>query len=371
MEAIPKVSVCIPTYNHEAYIAQAVQSALTQRTNFRTELIIGEDCSTDRTRQIVVELANKYPEKIRLRLAPQNQGAGRNFVDLFSQCRGEYVIILEGDDYWTSPDKLQTQVDALDAHPQWAMCFHPATTVYDDGRPSHLYPEDQTKSEYTIHDLLVKDFMATSAVLFRNRLFGELPHWFVDVIVGDWTLHILNAAHGDIGFLPEPMSVYRVHRGGLFSSKSVEFKIVAMFKMLTKMDHHLAGKYTREIEENRLHTLRWLCGQWQHEAQISKHTAAQTAQLTSRIAELEASLCFMNSCNEQQVRLDFDLAVSESKIEELKARAARLEVECAQLHSETKSLKSFYDVWHKSTLYRVYRETLRPWRQLRRRWQSS
>ena len=216
----PKVSVCILTYNQEAYIGQAVESALAQRTNFRTELIIGEDCSTDRTREIVVDLARKHPDKIQLRLAPQNQGGGRNFVDLFHRCRGEYVVILEGDDYWTSPDKLQTQVDALDAHPRWAMCFHPAMNVYDDGRPSHLFPEEQTKSEYTIYDLLVKDFMATSAVMFRNGLFGKLPDWFADVVVGDWALHILNANHGNIGFLPEPMSVYRIHSGGSFPKKA-------------------------------------------------------------------------------------------------------------------------------------------------------
>src|SRR6478752_3440632 len=117
----PKVSVCIPTYNHEAYIAQAVESVLEQRTNFGVEVLIGEDCSTDRTRQIICELAARHPDKIRLRLAEKNQGAGRNFADLFEHCRGEYVVILEGDDYWTSPNKLQIQVDTLDARPDWAM----------------------------------------------------------------------------------------------------------------------------------------------------------------------------------------------------------------------------------------------------------
>jgi glycosyltransferase involved in cell wall biosynthesis len=391
----PKVSVCILTYNQEAYIGQAVESALTQRTNFRTELIIGEDCSTDRTREIVVDLARKHPDKIRLRLAPQNQGGGRNFVDLFHQCRGEYVVILEGDDYWTSPDKLQSQVDVLDAHPQWSMCFHPATNVYDDGRPSHLFPEEQTKSEYTVYDLLVKDFMATSAVMFRNGLFGKLPDWFADVVVGDWALHILNADHGNVGFLPEPMSVYRIHEGGVFSKKSLEFKLVTIFKMLTKIDHHLGGKYTREIDENRLHTVRWLVGQWEHEVQISKQTVAQATQLATKLAELEASKTYLKPHNERSevlsgseanserlrlaverltahsAELEFKLSRNEVTTEAATAHAAQLEAECAKLRTDMESLKSFHDDWHKSPLYRVYRETLRPWRQLRSRWLSG
>lgn len=390
----PRVSVCIPTYNHEAYVAQTIDSALSQRTNFAVELIIGEDCSTDGTRKIVVDLANKYPDQISLRLAQTNQGAGRNFMDLFSQCRGEYVVILEGDDYWTSPDKLQKQVDALDAHPEWAMCFHPATCDYDDGRPSHLFPEEQTRSEYTIYDLFVKDFMATGAVMFRNRLFGELPDWFADVVVGDWTLHLLNAAHGNIGFLPEPMSVYRIHRGGIFSNQSVEFKIVATFKMLTKIDHHLGGKFTREIDENRLRAVRWLIGQWQHETAMAKNTAAQAAQLASKMAKLEARILLVLAHTQQQSaisalratqivtptteqgathssQLEFDLRQIETKTQVITAQASELEAECTQLRSEIQFLKEFYDTWHNSALYRVYRETVRPWRRLKRLWRSS
>ena len=104
----PKVSVCILTYNHEKYIAQAVESALQQRTTFPVEILIGEDCSTDRTRDIVAELGRRHPDRVGLHLAEKNQGGGRNFCNLFAQSRGQYVIILEGDDYWTAPHKQQT-----------------------------------------------------------------------------------------------------------------------------------------------------------------------------------------------------------------------------------------------------------------------
>ncbi|HMP08564.1 MAG TPA: glycosyltransferase, partial [Lacipirellulaceae bacterium] len=109
-----KVSVCMVTYNHERYIAQAVESALAQQTTFPVEIVIGEDCSTDGTRAILAGLAERHPGIVRLRLADANQGAKRNFVGTFAACRGEYVTILEGDDYFTNPAKLQLQADALD-----------------------------------------------------------------------------------------------------------------------------------------------------------------------------------------------------------------------------------------------------------------
>ena len=109
----PKVSVLVLAYNQERYIAQAIQSALDQQTEFAIEIVIGEDCSTDRTRDILKRLAEDNPDLIRLLLREKNLGGTENFYDTLRQCRGEYVAMLEGDDYWTNPQKLQMQADAL------------------------------------------------------------------------------------------------------------------------------------------------------------------------------------------------------------------------------------------------------------------
>ncbi len=106
-----KVSVCMVTYNHARYIAQAVESVLAQRTDFPIEIVVGEDCSTDGTRGILVDLARRNSQTIRLRLAEYNQGGSSNFFGTLAACRGQYVAMLEGDDFWSSPDKLQKQVD--------------------------------------------------------------------------------------------------------------------------------------------------------------------------------------------------------------------------------------------------------------------
>src|SRR6478736_8585051 len=113
-----KASTLIVTYNQEKYIEQAVRSALMQETNFPHEIVIGEDCSTDGTREIVARLAAENPGRIRAILRPRNLGMHENHRATHAACDGKYVAMLEGDDYWVDPLKLQKQANFLDAHPE-------------------------------------------------------------------------------------------------------------------------------------------------------------------------------------------------------------------------------------------------------------
>ena len=128
------VSVLMITFNHEQFIAQAIDSVLMQQTDFEYEIIIGEDCSTDRTREIVIEYAERNPEKIRPLLHDHNLGLmGRyNFVAAYKMCHGKYIALLEGDDYWTDPHKLQKQVVFLENHPECSLCAHNTRIVIED-----------------------------------------------------------------------------------------------------------------------------------------------------------------------------------------------------------------------------------------------
>jgi glycosyltransferase involved in cell wall biosynthesis len=273
--------VLIPTYNHEPFIAQAVNSALAQRTNFPIEIVIGEDCSTDGTREIVRRLAQAHPQTIRLHLREKNLGGSRNFSALFSACRGVYVSILEGDDYWTNPQKIQKQVEALDAHPEWAICFHPARMVFEDGsRPPSVYPANWTKDVATIDDLFRENFIFTCSVVFRNRLFGPMPPWHSQIVPGDWALHILNSDHGQIGCLWEVMADYRVHSAGMWSSKSKADQHAEVLRMFSRVDHHFGGKYARQIDEYRINLVTELTRQVEalNEQVASREQVAQEAQ---------------------------------------------------------------------------------------------
>jgi len=181
-----KVSVLMTTYNHERFIAQAIESALMQQTDFDYEIVIGEDSSTDRTREIVIGYQKRYSDKIRLSLSERNLGnfGKPNFVRTLQACRGQYIAMLEGDDYWTDPLKLQKQVDFLDNHPECAICFHNVEVLAEDSQENHLFFRRELKPIYTFDDLVRGSFFPTGSTVFRAGLIGEFPEWFLTTPFG-------------------------------------------------------------------------------------------------------------------------------------------------------------------------------------------
>lgn len=244
-----KLSVLMITYDHEKFIVQALDSVLMQEVNFDYEIVIGEDCSTDATRNILVEYQKKYPDIIRLLLPEKNLGMHRNFVETYHTCRGEYVALLEGDDYWTSPRKLQKQVEFLDAHPDCATCFHAATAKNEQnpGKSFEIRPY-QGNTVFTIEDLLRDNIIPTCSALFRSGLTKTFPPWIFDLCQMDWPLHILNSQHGDIGYLDECMSVYRIHQGGVWNRESDASRVGYIIKAYTAINSHLDFKYDTLIK---------------------------------------------------------------------------------------------------------------------------
>jgi glycosyltransferase involved in cell wall biosynthesis len=237
-----KVSVLMITYNQDDFIAQAIHSALMQMTDFDYEIVIGDDCSTDGTRDIVADLARKHPSKIRPLFQDVHLGVNRNLVATLKACSGQYVAILEGDDYWTTRNKLQLQVDFLDSHPDYAICFHNVQVVYQDERfPSHLYHVDPQQETCTIEELLVGNFINTCSVMFRRDHSNELPSRFCSLHMGDWPLHVLNAQYGKIGYLNAVMAAYRVHDKGVWSLvgrlQQLEIEADAMDFLFSILDH--------------------------------------------------------------------------------------------------------------------------------------
>lgn len=244
-EASIKVSILMITYNQEKFISHAIESVLMQETNFDFELVIGEDCSIDNTREIVCLYQKKYPDKIKILPSDKNQGMALNFARTLAQCRGKYVALLEGDDYWTSPHKLKIQADFLDQHKDCAFCFHKVRCFYEDkSQPAYDFPEGDLAQFSTLKTLLRGNYISTCSVVFRNRLFSSIPEWYFQLQLGDWPLHIFNAQHGKIGYVKEKMGCYRIHKGGTWSMEK-KLKIVKnASKMLHFIDTHLNHQYT-------------------------------------------------------------------------------------------------------------------------------
>jgi len=253
----PTVSICMVTYNQEKYITQAIDSVLMQETDFDYEIVIGEDCSTDKTRDIVRKYAEKYPDKIRALLHSYNLGlkGKNNFVATFKSCQGKYIAILEGDDYWTSPCKLQKQVDFLNNHTECTICFHSVKVISEDYNDEMLIIPDKTRFNlsaiYTIHDLLKEDFIPTLSVVFRNDLFIEFPEWFFKYITGDYPLHLINAHYGDIGYIDEIMGIYRIHNSGAFqiyTNNNIKY-LLDLIGIFCDLNIYFNYQYDKEIRQ--------------------------------------------------------------------------------------------------------------------------
>jgi glycosyltransferase involved in cell wall biosynthesis len=243
----PKVSVLMTTYNHERYVKQAIQSVLMQKTKFEYELVIGEDCSTDRTREIIIDLQRRYPDRIMLFPRERNLGGNENFILALQACRGQYVAILEGDDYWTSADKLQRQVDFLDAHPDFSICFHAVRRISEDPNIQARVYRSPRKRVFTLEDILLTNFIPTCSVMFRNGLITEIPDWLPSLKATDWAWHILNARHGKVGLINESMGVYRLHAAGATRSMKYMEWIPEYIKILELVNAELGFRYDKTV----------------------------------------------------------------------------------------------------------------------------
>ncbi len=246
-----KVSVLMLTFNHERFVGEAIEGFLMQKTDFPCELVIAEDCSTDGTREVIRKYWEQYPDRIRVFLNRRNVGGRRTAARAYWWCRGEYVAYLDGDDCWISPHKLQRQADLLDAHPEYALCFHSVKMTWDDdSQESLVFCPRQIKDCYTLEDLLENNFIGACSPMYRKGVFTKRPAWHFVVPVGDWSEHILHAQHGRIGYLDEPMGIYRQHSGGIYSMISAVDKLHVAIEMLRRFRCVLDNRYDGLISQS-------------------------------------------------------------------------------------------------------------------------
>jgi glycosyltransferase involved in cell wall biosynthesis len=217
----PLVSVYIQTYQQLAYIRDAIDGVLAQRGPFELEILIADDCSSDGTRDVLASYRDRHPELIRLLLPDQNLGPTEIFRRASGELRGRFVAWLDGDDYWTDPEKLVRQVEALQARPEWAGCFHDATVrQVDGGAPDRAYVSEQLHGPLSFTDLLGSNPVPSLSVMARGELVRNLPAWTWEGLWSDWLSLLAIAQHGDFGYLPQQMGVYRVHAAGISSGLS-------------------------------------------------------------------------------------------------------------------------------------------------------
>lgn len=239
----PVVSVQMITYNHEPFIQQAIEGVMMQQTDFEFELVIGEDCSQDKTREICLEYQKRYSDKIRVLWWHENVSRlGGNARRVLARSRGEYIAFCEGDDYWTDPLKLQKQVDVMRQHNNVGLCFGTSDSR-DETSGNVVFGESYANSLFIMPGAKfnakrgcgtelrkIKDFFKDSQIrtltaLCRTSVLREVMASHADVFswrlhVGDFLKWMMLATVSDVAFLPDTVGVYRIHAGGITSRKN-------------------------------------------------------------------------------------------------------------------------------------------------------
>lgn len=265
------VSIVCDVYNHEPYLRDCLEGLVMQKTDFLFEILIHDDASTDKSAEIIREYMNKYPSLFKPIFQKENQyskGVGIWCEIQFPRARGRYIAVCEGDDYWTDPLKLQKQVDFMEAHPDFSVCFHPVMVL---NQPTGEIAPDTLKdvpSESTIYELAeYSNYIHTPSVMYRyNPMVTDKFARIGCVGVGDYLYHILYAEHGKIKKLPDYMAVYRqgvgIWTGPNSDGNDNLFKwIIACAKLSSVLDDKRAQ---RLLEKQIVHDKNELMSEWKY-----------------------------------------------------------------------------------------------------------
>ncbi|MEG9328953.1 glycosyltransferase [Salinimicrobium catena] len=238
----PVVSVCVQTYQHESYIKNCLDGILMQKINFPLEILLGEDDSDDATREICIDYAQKYPDRIRLFLHHRENNikiggrpTGRfNFLHNIYSAQGKYIALCEGDDYWIDPYKLQKQVDFLEANPNYVLCFHKIKILTRGGKIVDDFITNPPANSTDLKDFTEKgNYIHTPSGVFRNSI-QKFPLEFTHVPFGDYFLYFLLGRYGKFYCLDEAMAIYR-HGVGIISKMTPKQILLANMKLYTAM----------------------------------------------------------------------------------------------------------------------------------------
>ncbi|KAA0944215.1 glycosyltransferase [Sporosarcina sp. ANT_H38] len=255
------VSINCITFNQEHYIVDAIESFLMQKTNFIYEILIGEDCSTDSTKEIVEKYVIKFPKKIRLITSETNVGGRQNSIRLQRESKGKYIALCEGDDYWIDPYKLQKQVDYMEANPECTLCFHASEIIQAPNKRTGRFVKPYNMSKVSpTEDIIVGGggFCDTATLLYPKILMENPPDFYLNAPVGDYPMQMFLASQGYAYYIDECMSAYRRDVEGSWSSRMNEVATIkensikvneGILHLLDEFNKYTNEEYNNEIEK--------------------------------------------------------------------------------------------------------------------------
>lgn len=256
------LSVRLMTYNHSEFILECLNSIESQITNFNFEVIIGDDFSSDNTAELIKgfikdsknkHIHYKFLERgMDYKMKREKLGRLYNFSDILSNCKGKYIALIDGDDYWIDDYKLQKQVDFLESNEDFNICFSLVNNFTDEVVKNREIPPISDNGEY-LYDHLIEyyDFIATSSAIYRNN-FKELPEWFYTLPVGDMGLYLIVCKVAKMKCLPEIMCIYRIHDGGVWSGSNKVVKYMRLISLLEKLYPHMTSAQKNIVAKKKI-----------------------------------------------------------------------------------------------------------------------
>ena len=251
----PLVSIGCITYNHEKFIAEALDSFLMQKTDFPFEIVIDDDCSTDNTAKIIQRYINKYPKIINANLRTKNVGMTKNASESISRANGTYLAICEGDDYWIDVNKLQYQITKMLQHPELSISVHPAKEFIEHTQEySGVIRDMGADTVFKFSDLLKLVPFATSSMIIKKDVFDKHSKIFEKIPFTESFVQIIASSDNGILYLNKVMSCYRVHMGGIWTSNKnnpthLKKLISLLVNSINKIDQYLNYKYKKEFQQ--------------------------------------------------------------------------------------------------------------------------
>lgn len=254
------ISVNMITYNHVKYIRQAIESILNQKTNFKFELLIHDDASTDGTIDIIKEYADKYPDIVRPYYEEKNQYSqgNRRISYTFNnpRARGKYIASCEGDDFWIDENKLQYQYDFLESHPEYIAHYHAAKIVNNDGKFTGYFLGQVGITEIMTFDQSLLNFYPTASKMYRKNAFDEVPDFYFIGDAGDFPTQILLLMNGNAFYEGKTMSAYRTGVPGSSNDRFNRWSLERRLKhfderveILNQVDQLTNYQHTEAIEK--------------------------------------------------------------------------------------------------------------------------
>lgn len=247
----PLVSIITLTYNQERFLPACLEGVRLQAGDFDLEHWIVDDASSDSTPDLLAAHKKSSGYPVHVLRHKENRGANFGMAEAYAKCRGEFVALCEGDDFWTAPDKLQAQVTLMRRRPDLGLCYHDAILVREDKRHWPVVRPAIGAPVQSLDDLLHDNRCHTCTVMYRRIPGLAFPDWYTSFTVGDWLNHAFHAAKGGIGYLRRAMAVYRLHGGGSWSAKREQERAQELSGMLQQLDAHFLFRYTDRIRATR------------------------------------------------------------------------------------------------------------------------